>query len=76
MDTQMLLNRKYSQLCQQLGDATYRLGLLQSQIESLKQEIKTLDALVPELKAMTKALSSTIPLNLEKKHESTTNKED
>jgi len=46
-DKTLFLNKKYSSLCQQLGDSILKLEQLQSHIENLKSQISTLNAAFP-----------------------------
>jgi len=46
-----ILKDQYGVLCQKLGDATYRLQLLQSNISELQEQIKALNVLNAQLMA-------------------------
>lgn len=41
--------KKYSDLCQELGRASFQLHYLEKQIETVRTQIKTLDESYPEL---------------------------
>lgn len=43
MDKQTFLNTKYKALCQQLGEATFKQSQLTELIDSLKNQIETLN---------------------------------
>lgn len=47
MDPKPALNKKYLNLCQQLGDAQYKLDQLKEHISSLKDQIASLDRCFP-----------------------------
>lgn len=49
MDKASLLNKKYQLLCQQLGDAHYKLKQLTEHIESLESQIENLNQCFPLL---------------------------
>jgi hypothetical protein len=58
MDKKSILNAKYLQLCQQLGDAVLKSEQLQEHIQLIKSQIKTLDASYPIILELDQTLNT------------------
>jgi len=54
------LKQQYAHLCQKLGDATYRLNLLQSEISELQEQLKAVNVLNASLIAYESAKAQTL----------------
>lgn len=54
------LKQQYANLCQKLGDATYRLNILQSEISELQEQLKAINVLNASLIAYESAKAQTL----------------
>lgn len=51
-DAQQALNKKYSELCQQLGSLSYQRSILDAQVADLSAQIKSLNDLAPTMRTI------------------------